>query len=78
MENKVKEIAFEVINEADYITKAQIKERVLDIAVQRKILTKEFVIAFGDIGWRLQDLRQKDGVADCFKEGRNWFWYAIK
>jgi len=77
MKKKLKEIVFDVIQDSDYITKAQIKNRVLDIAVKNKILTKEFVIAYGDIGWVFQDLRQKDQTIDCIKEGRNWFWYAI-
>ena len=77
MKTILKELVREALQETDYITKAQLKDRVLDIAVKRKILTKEFVVAFGDIGWVCQDLRQKDEVIDCIKDGRNWFWYAI-
>ena len=76
MKKTLKKIVREVIQDTDYITKAQIKDRVLDIAVDRKILTKEFVVAFGDIGWVFQDLRQKDEVIDCEKVGGNWFWYT--
>jgi len=76
MRQVLKKIVRDVIESEDYITKSQIKDRVLDYAVENKILTKDFVIAFGDIGWVFQDLRQKDVVIDCIKDGRNWLWYA--
>tara|TARA_B100001778_G_scaffold303408_1_gene280711 strand:+ start:552 stop:785 length:234 start_codon:yes stop_codon:yes gene_type:complete len=76
MKKVLKKIVFDVIESTDYITKAEIKDQVLDYAVKNKILTKEFVIAFGDIGWVFQDLRQIDESIDCVKDGRNWFWYA--
>ena len=76
MKDKLKEIVFDVIRNSNDITKKEIKNRVLDEAVSKNILTKEFVVAFGDIGWVFQDLRQKDEVIDVYQNGRDWFWYA--
>ena len=77
MRKKLKEIVFDVIQQSDYITKAEIKDKVLDIAVENKILTKEFVVAFGDIGWIFQELRQMDKIIEVEKVGNKYFWFVV-
>ena len=76
MRSTLKEIVFDVIKNSNKITKTQIKNRVLDEAVRKNILTKEFVVAFGDIGWVFQDLRQNHQVIDCEKVAGQWYWYT--
>ena len=45
-------------------------------AVKNGILTKDFFVAFGDIGWVFQTLRQKDELVEVEKIGNRHFWYA--
>ena len=53
----LKQIVIDVIETYGPITKKQIKNYTYDFAVKKGILTKEFVIAFGDIGWVFQNLK---------------------
>ena len=77
MRNLLKNIVYQIIKNNNSITKDEIKNQVYDFAVENKILTKEFVIAFGDIGWVFQTLRQEDELIKVDRVGRHYFWSVI-
>ena len=77
MRNLLKNIVSQIIKNNNSITKDEIKNQVYDFAVENKILTKEFVIAFGDIGWVFQTLRQEDELIKVERVGRYYFWSVI-
>ena len=76
MRNELKNLVYQIIKNSDSITKKEIKNQVYDFAVKNGILTKDFCVAFGDIGWVFQTLRQKDELVEVEKIGNRHFWYA--
>jgi|TARA_R110002167_G_C12359001_1_gene622973 hypothetical protein len=74
----IKHIVLQIIKNSNLPkTKTEIKNQVYDYAVKNDILTKEFVVEFGEIGWVFQNLRQKDELIESKKIDRRWVWYAI-
>ena len=76
MRNELKNLVYQIIKNSNSITKIEIKNQVYDFAVKNGILTKDFFVAFGDIGWVFQTLRQKDELVEVEKIGNRHFWYA--
>ena len=74
MKNTLKKIVNEIIKDNYKITKKEIKDKTYDYLYQNKMLSKEMIIAFGDIGWIFQTLRQEDKLIEVEKIGNEWFW----
>ena len=74
MKNTLKKIVNEIIKDKYKITKKEIKDKTYDYLYQNKMLSKEMIIAFGDIGWIFQTLRQEDKLIEVEKIGNEWFW----
>ena len=74
----LKNITFDIIKNYDKgITKSEIKTKLVDYAWNNNIMTREFVIAFAEIGWVLQDLRQKDKTIDVDRFANRWIWFPV-
>ena len=54
-------------------TKDDIKNKVYDFLKSENLLTREFVNAFGDIGWGMISLKQA-GLLTNEKIGKHWYW----
>ena len=67
-------IVKDVIDTYGPTTKKQIKNYTYDFAEKNGILTKEFVIAFGDIGWVFQNLKPSVQVN---KINGKWLWESV-
>ena len=77
MKNRLKNLVYNIIKDNNGITKGEIKSKLYDLVINNKnVPTKEFFIAYGDIGWVFQTLRQEDDLVWHTKIGRNYFWYA--
>lgn len=77
MKNRLKNLVYNIIKNNNGLTKGEIKSKLYDLVIKNKnVPTKEFFIAYGDIGWVFQTLRQEDELVGYKKIGRNYFWYA--
>tara|TARA_B100000424_G_scaffold193151_1_gene150659 strand:- start:4245 stop:4478 length:234 start_codon:yes stop_codon:yes gene_type:complete len=74
MRNTLKKIVYKIIKDNYKITKKEIKDKTYDYLYQNNMLSKELIIAFGDIGWIFQTLRQEDKLIEVEKLGNEWFW----
>ena len=74
MKDYLKQIVYVITKNNGSITKDEIKDKVYDFAKSKNLLTREFVNAFGDIGWLMQDLRLDDELVKSERVGRYWYW----
>ena len=74
MRNTLKKIVYKIIKDNYKITKKEIKDKTYDYLYQNNMLSKELIIAFGDIGWIFQTLRQEEKLIEVEKLGNEWFW----
>ena len=70
-------MSLEAIKELGICTKKQIKSKVLEIAEEKQALSKDFVLEFGDIGWRFQDLKNEGLISDNGQKGSKFRWFPI-
>ena len=84
MNTAIKELLTETtyfaIKELGPCTKKDIKSKVLDIAEKNNYLTKDFVLAYEDIGWVLLQLRNYKNMKPavvCYKNGDEYLWVAL-
>jgi len=66
------DLVYEAIETLGTCTKAEIKDCVYELALERGLLTKEFVLQFGDCGWVAQNL--KPAVICNQVSSRKWIW----
>jgi len=73
--NELKHIVYEIMkaDSSKAFTKDDIKNKVYDYLKSENLLTREFVNAFGDIGWSLQALKH-NGLVTSTKSGKHWYW----
>ena len=74
MRDLLGQITFDVIEKLGQATKTEIKRAVYRFAVKNNLLTEDFVVAYGDIGWVFQNLRQKEKTVKVKKIGKAWIW----
>ena len=74
MRDLLGQITFDVIKKRGQATKTEIKRDVYRFAAKNNLLTEDFVVAFGDIGWVFQNLRQKMKTVKVTKVEKNWIW----
>ena len=74
MRDLLGQITFDVIEKLGQATKKEIKRAVYRFAVKNNLLTEDFVVAYGDIGWVFQNLRQKEKTVKVKKIGKAWIW----
>ena len=70
-------MSLEAIKELGSCSKRQIKSKVLEIAEQKQALTKDFVIEFGDIGWRFIDLKDEGLISNNGQKGAKCRWFVV-
>ena len=73
--NELRHIVYELMktDSSKSFTKDDIKNKVYDFLKGENLLTREFVNAFGDIGWSLQLLKH-NGLVTSTKSGKHWYW----
>ena len=83
MNAEIKELLTETtyfaIKELGPCTKTDIKSKVLDIAEKNNYLTRDFVLAYDDVGWVLLKLRNYKGrnpAIICYKNRDEYLWAA--
>jgi hypothetical protein len=77
MDSLLKKMVYNVVKCSQPTTKKEVKSNVYDLALKTGLLTKDLVLAFGDIGWVLQNLRQVDNVLKVTKVGSKHFWETV-
>ena len=77
MDSLLKKMVYNVVKCSQPTTKKEVKSNVYDLALKTGLLTKDLVLAFGDIGWVLQNLRQVDNVLKVTKVGNKHFWETV-
>jgi len=70
-------MSLEAIRELGSCSKRQIKEKVLEIAEKKKALSKDFVLEFGDIGWRFIDLKEEGLITNNGLKGTKCRWIPV-
>jgi hypothetical protein len=70
-------MSLEAIRELGSCSKRQIKEKVLEIAEKKKALSKDFVLEFGDIGWRFIDLKEEGLITNNGLKGAKCRWIPV-
>ena len=70
-------MSLEAIRELGSCSKRQIKEKVLQIAEKKKALSKDFVLEFGDIGWRFIDLKEEGLITNNGLKGTKCRWIPV-
>jgi hypothetical protein len=72
----LKSLSFQAITELNGpCTKSQISKKVLQIARECDALTDDFIFAFRDIGWRLQDLKKEGLITNNGEESAACRWF---
>lgn len=71
---RLKQIVLDILEMNGPLTKKQIKTHTYEYAVKNGILTKDFVIAYGDIGWVFQHLKP---LVEVTKIDGKWLWERV-
>ena len=72
----LKSLSLQAITELNsQCSKSQISKKVLQIARECDALTDDFIFAFRDIGWRLQDLKKEGLITNNGKERTACRWF---
>ena len=83
MNAEIKELLTETIyfaiKELGPCNERDIKIKVLDIAEKNNYLTRDFVLAYENIGWvllKLRNYRGRNPAIICYKNGDEYLWAA--